>query len=90
MCHASQFHDGSCPRVLDVLETCQMKQKVRGSQNAGRCGLARMTTLLVASEITTRMHVQLGGDVAERIVLPQRITLDATLDSNFDKFAPSG
>ena len=59
-----------------------MKQKVRGPQNVGRCGLARMTPLLVTSESTTRMHVQLGGDEAAWIVLPQRVTLDVFLYSN--------
>merc|ERR1712136_480598 len=55
----------------------------------GRCGLARMTPLLVASEITTQMHVQLGGDVAEWIVLPQRVTLDVILFSNLISLHPA-
>ena len=77
-----QFYDGSCLRDLDVLETCQMKQKVRGPQNVGRRGLAMIIPLLVASEITTQILVQLGADVAEWIVLPQRVTLDVFLYSN--------
>ena len=48
-----------------------------------------MTPLLVASEITTQMHVQLGGDVAERIVLPQRVTLDVFLYSNVTSLLPA-
>ena len=88
MC-APQFYDGSCPRDLDVLETCQMKQKVRGPQNVGRRGLVRMTPLLVASEITTQMHVQLGGDEAAWIVCHQRVTLDVILYNNLISWLPA-
>ena len=66
-----------------------MKQKVRGPQHAGRCGRARMTPLLVASKVTTQMHVQLGGDEAAWIVLPLRVALDATLYSKLKSLLPA-